>query len=212
VNRRLLASLALSAAMAVMTSASRAAAQDAEKPAPALCRALRQMNPEEDLWSYAELAPAPQGGVRRYQIRFASDPEYATGLQRCAELGLAFDEDLETNDQPEFLFHFRAPRASIGLDGVHPTLHVPEGALGALSGALAVRLKMTGGGLILSKELLFASNVGLGEAVLKDIESWFSVAGDAETASFEDVLFLKFDAGRLAMAVEHHHRVRANTA
>jgi hypothetical protein len=172
---------------------------------PELCRALRQMNPEDDLWSYAELASATKGGARRYQIRFASDPDYATGLQRCADLGLAFDEDQEASDKPEFLFRFRAPRGSVSPTGLHPALQVPDGALGPLSGVLAIQLRMTSAGQILSKRLLFATDARLGEAALLGIDRWFSVIPGTDLATFEDVLFLKFEAGRLGMAVEHHH-------
>lgn len=185
-----------------------------EDATPELCRALRQMNPEDDLWSYAELSPAGKGGAQRYRIRFASDPDFALGLQRCAELGLAFDEDQEASDKPLFLFRFRAPRGSVSLDGLHPALSIPEGAVGTRSGALAVRLQMTGAGQIRSKTLLFTSDVQLGEAVLRGLDRWFSTGPGADLATFEDVLFLRFDAGKLAMAVEHHHgrRPAANAA
>jgi hypothetical protein len=170
------------------------------------------MNPEDSLWSYAELTPPAKSGVRRYQIRFASDPDYARGLQRCAELGLAFDEDQETSDKPEFLFRFRAPRGSVSPVGLNPSLHVPEGVLGTLSGVAAVQLKMTSAGQILSKRLLFTTDARLGEALLLGIDGWFSVTPGAELPTFEDVLFVKVEAGKLGMAVEHHHGRKAIAA
>jgi hypothetical protein len=169
------------------------------------------MNPEDSLWSYAELAP-PTKGVRKYQVRFASDPDYARGLQRCADLGLAFDEDRETSDKPEFLFRFRAPRGSVSPLGLHPALHVPDGMLGALSGVAAIQLRMTSAGQILSKQLLFTTEARLGEALLLGIDGWFSVTPGTDLSSFEDVLFLRVEAGKLGMAVEHHHGRRATAA
>lgn len=163
------------------------------------------MNPEDSLWSYAELAPPNKSGVRRYQVRFASNPEYARGLQRCADLGLAFDEDQETSDKPEFLFRFRAPRGSVSPVGLNPALHVPDGMLGALSGVAAIQLEMTSAGQILTKRLLFTTDARLGEALLLGIDGWFSVTPGAELPTFEDVLFLKVEGGKLGMAVEHHH-------
>jgi hypothetical protein len=192
--------------------AARRAALSSEGVAPESCRALRQMNPEEDLWSYAELAPATKGGVRRYQVRFASDPDYALGLQRCADLGLAFDEDQETGDKPEFLFRVRAPRGSVSPEGLSPALHVPDGSLGALSGVAAIRLDMTGAGRVLSKRLLFTTDARLGEALLLGIDGWFDVAPGTERSAFEEILFLKVEAGKLDMAVEHHHSRRATAA
>lgn len=190
----------------------RAAGTSAAEATPELCRALRQMNPEDDLWSYAELASATKGAAQRYQIRFASDPDYATGLQRCADLGLAFDEDQEPGAKPEFLFRFRAPRGSVSPTGLHTALHIPEGALGLFTGALAVQLRMTSAGQILSKRLLFTTDARLGEAVVLGIDNWFTLIPGTDPTIFEDVLFLKFDAGNLGMAVEHHHRKRTNTA
>ena len=179
---------------------------------PDLCRALRRMNPEDDLWSYVELAPPAKSGIRRYRIRFASDSDYGRGLQRCADLGLAFDEDQETTEKPEFLFRFRAPRTSTDLPGLHPALQVPDGVLGNLSGVAAIQLKMTSTGQILSKGLLFTTNTRLGEALLLGIDAWFSVvSGTEEPSTFEDVLFLKVEAGKLGMAIEHHHARRAST-
>jgi hypothetical protein len=161
------------------------------------------MDPGNDQWFYSELVPSAGGSRRTYQVRFASDPEYATKLQACSNLGMALGAD--EPDAPVILFSFRSARGRKDAHGRHLRLTVTSGAAGKLSGSLALEVRMSREGAVLGKRLLFATNSPLGDTVLAHIDDWVSVDSiGSDAGPFDDQFFLQFDAGVLTMATESH--------
>ncbi|HVT16480.1 MAG TPA: hypothetical protein VHQ90_09935 [Thermoanaerobaculia bacterium] len=162
----------------------------------------QDFKPDQDLWSYSELVEPKQDRVPIRQLRFASDPDYATKFQQCADHQLMFGGEDDTARS----FHFRQARSKKDAAGRLFGLKVPEGRLGKLSGVLAVQLKMSRSGEVLGKELLFTTNTALGAEVLAAITDWITVASPgADLGPFEDLLYLDFEAGALTMGSQSHY-------
>lgn len=169
-----------------------------------VCAALQRTSLERDLWAYSELVRSPKGAGSTYQVRFASDAEYGGKLQRCADRGWVFTGD----DQPGTLFSFRSARDKKPANGRRFSLNIPDGALGKLTGTLAVQLQMSPTGEILGKRVLFATNARLGLAALAKIGDWIKVAAvGAERGTFDDLVYLRVADGSLAAASESHHLI-----
>ena len=135
----------------------------AAEPTRASFDALRRLSPDRDQWSYSELVAPAHSGQPTYHVRFASDPDYARKLQQCADRGLAFGGIRDA----EALFSFRAANGKESAHGRRFQLTVPDGALGSLSGALAVQLETSKAGGLVATRVLFPTDPQLAQGVLR---------------------------------------------
>jgi len=127
-------------------------------------------------------------------VLFASHADYQRKLQECANANLAVDEE-----QVLTFIYRPAPdfRISPGQRRLFPNL--PKASVGGLTGVAAVKLTANRWGETVAKELLFASNAALGQAVLTDIERWMEVREAGSADGFQDVVYFRFQNGNLQM-------------
>ncbi|HVT14837.1 MAG TPA: hypothetical protein VHQ90_01485 [Thermoanaerobaculia bacterium] len=162
----------------------------------------RRFRPDEDLWTFSERVESEPGVAPTYQVQFASDLDYGTRFQSCADRRLVFGGDEEAT----VVFSFRPAHGKESAHGRVFGWKAPGGQLGKLSGDVAIQLKMTRKGEVLDKRLLFTTNPALAELALAAITEWMPVqSAGTDPGPFDDVLWLRFEEGTLGLAYQSHY-------
>lgn len=165
------------------------------------CSSLLQLHPDEDQWAYVERIDPEDLQLDLAVVRFASHPDYQEKLQECANLGLALRENERTH------LYFRPARGHTLTRGREIRVAVPKAAVGGLTGAAAVSLTMGRDGEIQDKRLVFSTSPVLGTTVLEELDRWLDIRSQGEGDAFYDVLYFRFENGKLQMLFQNHFKV-----
>lgn len=174
-----------------------------------LCdRVLHQLS--VDRWALLEYDVSAAGSADLpVRVPYSSDPSFARDLQQCANLGqgnLPADSAAAYN-----VFRFSPARGQEKVESRRMDFRMPSRLSQlsgvALDGNLALKLEVTDQGMIRAKDILFASDRRLGEMVLDQIDNGLRIEakGDAGDGTYVDVLYMRFEAGRLVTLAQSHY-------
>lgn len=163
-----------------------------------------------DRWALLEYDVSSAGNADLpVRIPYSSDPSYARDLLQCANLGqgkLPSDTAAAYN-----VFRFSPAVGQEKVEGRRLDFRMP-GRLSQLSGVpldgnLAIKIEVTDYGMIRAKDVLFASDRRLGEMVLGHVDEGLQIekTGDAGVGVYVDVLYMRFEAGRLVTLAQSHY-------
>ncbi len=163
-----------------------------------------------DRWALLEYDVSAAGSADLpVRIPYSSDPSYAQDLLQCANLGqghLPADTAAAYN-----VFRFSPAVGQEKVEGRRLDFRMP-GRLSQLSGVpldgnLALKIEVNDQGMIRAKDVLFASDRRLGEMVLDQVDEGLQIqdAGETNGGVFVDILYMRFEAGRLVTLAQSHY-------
>lgn len=163
-----------------------------------------------DRWALLEYDVSSAGNADLpVRIPYSSDPSYARDLLQCANLGqgqLPADTAAAYN-----VFRFSPAVGQEKVEGRRLDFRMPA-RLSQLSGVpldgnLALKIEVTDHGMIRAKDVLFASDRRLGEMVLDQVDEGLQIqdSGDTEGGVVVDILYMRFEAGRLVTLAQSHY-------